>query len=672
MKEETTTMSSKRGVKGSLYKSSEQYHQLVDLSPIAISIQKNDKIIFINPAGVKLFGAATPKQLVGRSLNEFLPPEDQKIIMRQLQQVIKKQVDTTSIEGKITRLDGTTVDVEIIAAPFNFQGESAVQIVFHEITQSKKIEELFLQSRQDWEDTFNAITDMITLHDRDFNIIYANKAAEKILNLPLLEIDKTLKCFKYYHGTAGPPEGCPSCQCLKTGKPATFEMFEPHLNMYIEIRAMPRFDRNNQLIGLIHIVRDVTDRKRAEEEIQKAKKELEISVEKRTAELKLLNEQLREEIAERRVAERALRESESKYRNLSEDFHTLLDSIPDNLILLSPELKIIWANKAAASTFAKDVSELTGRYCYELWCNNSSPCENCPTLISLHTGKEENSNISTPEGRLWNIRAFPLKDETGKVKNVIELTRDITEKIKLQAEAMRNRHLASLGELAAGVAHEINNPINNIINYAQILSDEYERENKDNEIARRIIKDGDRIATIVRSLLSFARIRKEEKSLVTLHEIFADTFSLIAAQLRKDSINLKVNIPSHLPEIFVHPQQIQQVFLNIISNSRFALNKKYPESHEDKILDISCKKITIDNHPFVEIVFLDHGTGIPADILDKVMDPFFSTKPHEIGTGLGLSICHGIISEHNGKLLIESIERKFTKVTILLPAQSKI
>ncbi|MBI5665954.1 MAG: hybrid sensor histidine kinase/response regulator, partial [Nitrospirae bacterium] len=311
--------------------------------------------------------------------------------------------------------------------------------------------------------------------------------------------------------------------------------------------------------------------------------------------------------------------------------------------------------------------ELPGQYCYGSCCNLISPCDNCPTLKSFISGKEEAAEISATQDRIWDIRAFPIKDETGKVKSVIELARDITEKINLEAGATRTRHLASLGELAAGVAHEINNPINNIINYGQILIDEFEKENRDDEIARRIIKDGDRIATIVKSLLSFARIRKEEKCLMPLHEIFSDTLSLTSAQIRKDGIHLTVDIPSKPIKIPVHPQQIQQVFLNIISNSRFTLNQKYPGTHENKILEIKCDEIRIDGQKYVRIVFLDTGTGIPANIIDKVVNPFFSTKPNRMGTGLGLSISHGIISEHGGKLLINSVEGEFTIVTINLP-----
>jgi PAS domain S-box-containing protein len=125
-----------------------------------------------------------------------------------------------------------------------------------------------MQSRQDWEDTFDTITDMITIHDKDFNIIHANKAAKKILGLPLLE-EMRAKCFTYYHGTDKPMAASPVCDCINTGKYATHEFYEPQLNKFIEIRAMPRFDNNNQIMGLIHIVRDISDKRKDEEKIKK-------------------------------------------------------------------------------------------------------------------------------------------------------------------------------------------------------------------------------------------------------------------------------------------------------------------------------------------------------------------------------------------------------------------
>ena len=645
----------------------EHFRHLVELSPVAIGILQNKKIAFINTSGAKLLGTASPEQLTGKSLLDFTHPDYRKTMLNQLGKILKGKNENDTFELKFLRTDGSDIDIEVTASRFTHNNKPAVQFTFREISGRKKMEELILQSRHDWEDTFHAITDAITIHDKDFNIIYANKVAKEMLKLPDLDHHFGYKCFKFYHGTKQPPEGCPSCDCLKTGKPANFEIFEPHLNTYIEIRSMPRFNSNNKLIGLIHIARDVTDRKEAEKEIQNTKDELEIRVEERTSELRTSNEQLMEEISERKIVVEALQKSENEYRSLSQQFNTLLDGIPDNLVLLAPDLKIMWANKAAARIFGKNVSELKGHYCYGICCSIFSPCENCPTSKSFLSGNEESAEIQTGDGKVWDIRAFPIKDKSGAVKSVIELAGDITEKVNLQAGALRTKHLASLGELAAGVAHEINNPINNIINYAQLQIDESKEVEGDNEISRRIIKDSERIAAIVRSLLSFARFRKEDKVNISLHDIFSDTLSLTSAQIRKDGIDLRINLPDKPINISAHPQLIQQVFLNLISNSRYALNQKYPGTDENKILEIECEITETNNKPFVEIIFHDHGTGIPRDIIDNILNPFFSTKPTNIGTGLGLSISHGIINEHGGRFMVESIEGDFTKIIIYLP-----
>ncbi len=646
-------MSSKSKSIEELHNNFEDYCDLIEFSPIAMGAQCEDKIIFMNSAAAELLNASSPYALFGKSLIDFIHSDYKELVQESFTSIKKAKKTVSPLEVKITGKNGANRYLELVSSAFSYKNKNAIQFTLHEITQRKEMEDLIIQSKHDWEETFHAITDMITVHDKDFNIIYANKAAEQILQLPTLRANMTRKCFEYYHGADCPPTGCPSCDCLKTGVPANFEIFEPHLNMYIEIRSMPRFDQERNLIGLIHIARDVTNRKKAEDEIKRAKNDLELRVDERTTELRSANE--------------ALQKNENKYRILSQQFNILLDGIPYNLLLLSPDLKILWANKSVASLFKKNVSELAGDYCYSLCCNIISPCDNCPTMRSFKTGQEEQSEITTDEGKIWDIMSFPIRDESGNIKTVIEFARDITEKANLQASATRTRHLASIGELAAGVAHEINNPINNIMNYAQILIDEFKDEGRDDSVTRRIIKDGDRIATIVRSLLSFARIRKEEKNLIFLHDIFSDTMSLTSAQLRKDGIHLHVDIPDKVIRIPVHPQQIQQVFLNIISNARFSLNQKFPATHDDKMLSITCEEITINDNPYVRIVFRDLGMGIPERIIDKVINPFFSTKPNNVGTGLGLSISHGIISEHKGKLSIDSQEGEFTRIMVVLP-----
>lgn len=244
---------------------------------------------------------------------------------------------------------------------------------------------------------------------------------------------------------------------------------------------------------------------------------------------------------------------------------------------------------------------------------------------------------------------------------------EVAEKLAFQAETVRAAHLASLGELSAGVAHEINNPINGIINCAQILVNRCSGHQKEKDICEMIISEGKRVANIVQALLSFAREREGEKRPVHLNSIMADSLALTAAHLRRDNVKLTVDIPYDLPVVVAHHQQIQQVFLNLINNSHYALNQRYPKGSAAKSMNISAERVSMNQREFVRVTFLDNGTGIPSDIQDKVMNPFFSTKPEDKGTGLGLSISHGIIVDHGGRLSIESKEGEFTKVVIDLP-----
>jgi len=137
-------------------------------------------------------------------------------------------------------------------------------------------EDAILVVNKDWESTFNNVTDSITIHDADFNIVHMNQSAMELLGLQAQEGMPLAKCFRCYHGVDKPPSDCPSCQTLKTGRPSTVERFEPFLNKHLEIRAMPRFGGDGQLVGLIHVVRDITDRKSAENALQQAHNELEM------------------------------------------------------------------------------------------------------------------------------------------------------------------------------------------------------------------------------------------------------------------------------------------------------------------------------------------------------------------------------------------------------------
>jgi len=368
----------------------------------------------------------------------------------------------------------------------------------------------------------------------------------------------------------------------------------------------------------------------------------------------------------RKCTEEALRVSENRYRRL-------LENLPQRIFHKDRNSVYVSCNENYAMDLRIKPEEIFGKTDYDFHPTELADKYRSDDKRVMETEKTEDIEEKyMKDGRELIIHTVktPLKDEEGNIVGILGIFWDITEKITLQIETVRTRHLASLGELAAGVAHEINNPITGIINYSQIIINKCDKGSRESDIAKRILKEGDRIAVIVRGLLSFARAdgKKEKKSPVSIHDILSDTFTLTEAQMRKDNIILQLHVPPELPQIIANHHQIQQVFLNIVSNARYALNQRYQEAHDNKILNVSCEKIIVDNCPYVKIVFHDHGTGIPTDIMSKIMSPFFTTKPTGKGTGLGLSISHGIVSDHGGKLVIDSTEGGYTKVSITLPA----
>jgi signal transduction histidine kinase len=434
--------------------------------------------------------------------------------------------------------------------------------------------------------------------------------------------------------------------------------------------ARPLLDGQGRPRGSVAAFVDITERKRMEDVIRHAHDELNERVRERTAEVVRANEQLKREILERQQSQTALEVERDNFRKLSKEFQTLLNAISDTLVLFSPEMEILWTNCGNAHQSNEPPSEGVGQYCQALLRDLSAPSEDSPVARCFNTGEKEVS-VLTHNGAVLDIRAFPIK-EGDRVSRVFLLASDITEKMALQAEAMQACHLATLGELAAGIAHEINNPIMGIINYGQILINECSAVSLEKDLGKRIVKEGERIGRIVQTLLSYARDdERERKKPTPVSAILEESLILTQAQMRKESIDLKIKLLDDLPEVDVNFQQIQQSFINIISNARYALNEKYPGRHKNKVLEITGEKVILSDRPYVRIVFHDHGVGISPHELPMLTKAFFSTKPSGKGTGLGLNITDRIITDHGGSLGFESLKGEFTKVIIDLPAKVK-
>lgn len=240
--------------------------------------------------------------------------------------------------------------------------------------------------------------------------------------------------------------------------------------------------------------------------------------------------------------------------------------------------------------------------------------------------------------------------------------------IELEANLRQQQKLEAIGTLASGVAHEINNPINGIMNYAQLIYDRLDgKDSKLQDFSNEIIKETARVTKIVSNLLSFSRHEKQSHSPALMVDIINDTLSLITTIIRTDQIILEVNIPDNLPKIKCRSQQIQQVLMNLLTNARDALNDRYPEYNENKKIMISVNQFNFEGRRWLRTIVEDHGIGIPEEIQDQIFDHFFTTKDRTKGTGLGLSISFEIIKEHHGTLDFEVIENQGTRFFFDLP-----
>jgi len=366
------------------------------------------------------------------------------------------------------------------------------------------------------------------------------------------------------------------------------------------------------------------------------------------------------DITKQLQADLALNRAIAKWENL-------FNSIQDPALIVSHDNIILDANPATFTAAHKTREEVINKKVCDILHGGRAAGAICPLEAQISTRKSM-MNEAVLRGLNGNylVTLNPLVFTEGHRAATLLIARDLTKEEQMKAEAMRAAQLASVGELAAGVAHEINNPINGIINYAQIiLDDPLDPDNHEN--LHRIIKEGKRIAGIASNLLDFARRPEDLQEPVVLQDIIKHSLDLINHQLRKESIILKLDVPENLPQIMCNFQQIQQVLLNIMSNARYALNKHYPEPNPGKQVTITARETHEKQRPYIRLTITDQGTGIEHDIMDRLFDPFFSTKPNGEGTGLGLGISHGLVLENNGFLRVNSELGHSTSLIIDLP-----
>lgn len=369
------------------------------------------------------------------------------------------------------------------------------------------------------------------------------------------------------------------------------------------------------------------------------------------------------------------KELDEKLRQSEANFRLLYENSPLPYQSLDAEGRFLDINPAWLDLFGYPRDQVIGRPFPDFVAEASRPvvAANFPVLKQQGLVRDLSLEMLRAGGQTLQIllngrSSYDLHGEFERTHCVLE---DVTERQRQQRQAMRTGQLAAIGELAAGVAHEINNPINGVINYAQLIANQSAEAPVVRDLALRIIHEGDRIAGIVRHLLNLARDDGEQFQPVDLTRTLAETLALVGTQFHQEGISLELTLTEGLPKIAGQVQLLQQLFINILSNARYALNQRPARAGQAKTIQVTLDQDLAQAPAGLAIRFRDNGVGIPADLLPRVLQPFVTSKPSAEGTGLGLSISHEIVKRHSGEIYLESIEGEYTEVTILLPLSAK-
>lgn len=374
---------------------------------------------------------------------------------------------------------------------------------------------------------------------------------------------------------------------------------------------------------------------------------------------------------------RSLKQSRHKLEEINKDLFYLkeynenvVESIAAGIIVVDKDMRITMVNAGTESEFGISREEIIGREISQAFPSRNSKEFLGILLKAIKTWEPyELSDIKrkTDQGTVINnVRIYPLKDSENQIAGSVIIVDNVTEKAQLQERLSRSEKLASLGQLSAGVAHEIRNPLGVIKSSAQMLRDEFKpikARDEYQELTTFIIEEVNRLNRVITEFLSFARPTPPNLQRVNINKIIEKTIQLIASQEKvTPDVKIKVGVSKNLPLLMVDPEQIVQVLLNIVLNGLQAM----PERGELRVT-ASCVEDVEDKYSasFIQVQITDTGEGIPVSIRDKIFNPFFTTK--EEGSGLGLAIVHKIIENHKGFIEVESEVGKRTTFKIFLP-----
>jgi len=370
---------------------------------------------------------------------------------------------------------------------------------------------------------------------------------------------------------------------------------------------------------------------------------------------------------------------ESEERRL--EIAAILDGITDLMMVLSEDMRIISVNHVFREMLGVENPE--GRACYEIFRNETKPCLECPAHKSFLTGDIcRETAIFKLNGRnlQFEMVASPILEPGQAERRILIFKRDVTLEKEYQAKFYQAEKMATVGVLAAGVAHEVNNPLAAISGFAEGIKRRLPRLESSDQTALAdvedyvgtILKECRRCQDIVHTLLTFSRPRSSGFSPLNVNDVVEDTLKLLRSHVKQKGLRLAVraDLAENLPHIYGEEPQLKQVLLNLLINAMDAVDQVTDEPGAGREGGVITIRTYPEENEGVGLEVADTGCGIPKENLDKLFEPFFTTKPVGKGIGIGLSTCYAIVKEHQGEIQVFSEYGAGSRFVVRLPSNT--
>ena len=578
-------------------------------------------------------------------------------------------------------LGGTTLFVRIsnpmikLLEERNTSLERANTKLKNEIEKRTRVERAVRDSEQKYRQLVEQLQEGVWAIDKDANTTYVNPRMAEILGYTVDEMqEKHLFAFMDERGVEISQR---NLERRKQGIKEQHDFEFIHKNgqkIYTGIETSPITDEQGKYIGALACVADITDRKKAEEDLSKLNLELEERVKQRT-------EQLEAEIVERIQAEETL----SKNKEM---LQMIFDGISDPLLMLNANLEVRLLNKAASEYYFVDQKSVLGKLCYQAFIGRSAPCEGCQIQSAIQNRYFEMLERKgfMDSNKTEKVFIYHIEDGHDGLDSAIIRISDITQEKMLQRQIVQTEKLSSLGFLVSGVAHEINNPNNFITFNIPILKeylneiipiiDDYAKKHENLEVCcmpypefrndifklvKNIENGARRIQTAVSNLRGITRVKdKLQMDMIDIQEVIGKGVSICRGKINRLVKSFEVDIPKDLPRIFADSETIELVIINLLINAAQAADKDNSWIRLQVSLGDSRQ-----NHLIIKV--RDNGCGMDEKTQSHIFEPFFTTKSPNEGTGLGLTLCLNSIEELGGHIEVDSIQGKGSTFRVILP-----